>query len=102
MLHETIMISVPGLSVSSLLLQDGDFIRRVTIVSEESNTFRNKREAKKLYFKEGNDSVAVNIEQKFLCKTFDYMEIDKNEVYLYLLILRLKVTNIKTKFILFN
>lgn len=81
MLHETIMISVPGLSVSSLLLQDGDFIRRVTIVSEESNTFRNKREAKKLYFKGGNGSVAVNIEQKFLCKTFAYMEIDKDKVY---------------------
>jgi len=51
MLLETIMISVPNLSVFSLLLQDGDFIQRETIVIEESNTFRNKREAKELYLK---------------------------------------------------
>jgi len=51
MLFETIMISVPDLSVSSLLLQDGDFIQRETIVIEEGNTFHNKREARELYLK---------------------------------------------------
>jgi len=51
MLLETIMISVPDLSVSSLLPQDEDFIQRETIVIEENNMFRNKREAKELYLK---------------------------------------------------
>lgn len=55
--------------------------RRVTIVTKESNTFRNKREAKELYLKRGNGSVAVNIEQKFLCKTFNYTEINKDKIY---------------------
>lgn len=83
MLRETIMISVPGLSVSSLLLQDGDFIPRKTIVTEGSNTFRNKREAKELSLRREMVLSQFNIEHEFLCKTFNYINQIKGEIQAY-------------------
>lgn len=77
------MISVPGLSVFSLLPQNGDFIRRETIVIEESNMVCNKRKAKELYLKRETVLWQLILNKSF-CTRLNYTNVSRDIGLLYM------------------